>query len=1136
MSRDGDTRAIIASHPVDPRVLNALDSITLGNGHEPTECSICVQRIGRDDKCLELPTCGHIYHWDCIMNWLKIRGHCPVCRAVVDESFAIAAESAAAAAASSPGHDTEPLPKPLVHSYITQEDLNKFLNGQSIAYMSRYAHDKLQYANYDRTVENHYETQLRDWKCTFDVDHPDSDAESKGLYQSIHDIFGRVTHESKSAQDHGIAKDMTEPVQISWLLGLVQDLHQPLHTGFGADDHGRRITVQYHDDPSTNLYDFWERDVSSAVNLETQLVLRAYNDELDKLVQEGGYGIKLVQKIYEKGIAEWIAESMEMACSDIYSVIAGGRGREVPRMYQIDDEVYARWRDLATKQVVKGAARSAVVLHAIAIHARYYHPEIVGALARSNKVQRHRVRGNWMQALAKNTIIAAVVVHSRSRRLQSSIHDASSIEDLMRRSREYSLVGATQGGLPPAEPHQILGISPSSFVNSETSLDEWYQLLELQIRKVNIFFELQYEDLESQVVETEKLVHSIASSSSSSGSGSSIGIATQYHQHQSPVYAQEHHHQRHETDDLNGRQIEYPYNPSEGNLQAPLIREKRHRSPEETHNTQMMMRAENAIANLTERIDLLRSYSRLNHLAVAKILKKHDKVTRIGLSQVLMPEVSSQPFYDLGRLDALDKRLQRLVPCTNPSEGDQQFLKRLRYFREHMGGGHSKLLRGFYVGVSVMLMIDLIVLICIPHTNPNFDEAAFFASLTAFRFVFMCSLALWSAGWAMNVLETYSVNYLFLLDCDPNIEVRSDTLFNIAAVHTSLFILFFGLYVVDYKFAIFGYHGYYVVYPAILLFFWLVSMFWPHDVFRLRYRKGIAMSLWRTVKAPFGGSVTFADNITGDVLTSAVKPLQDLVLAFFFFSAPLDIARTKTENHPFLIPLIAFLPYWFRMMQCLNRWWETRETRHLWNFGKYTCGNIMVVVTAIPLSDFPYFSVYTERLIWVFVYCLSSMYMYCWDVGMDWGIVSFSTTDHTGTFLSREHMLPRWMYGAAAFTNLIGRTTWALTLMPAHTVLKSPVGSQVLRTVVAGMEIMRRAQWFIIRCEFEHLTNASKYRSLLWVPPLISKEDLHATRKRMKPLFTVNVKSIAVDPSWGIKDTAVAAMNSVRSRGESFAP
>lgn len=79
------------------------------------------------------------------------------------------------------------------------------------------------------------------------------------------------------------------------------------------------------------------------------------------------------------------------------------------------------------------------------------------------------------------------------------------------------------------------------------------------------------------------------------------------------------------------------------------------------------------------------------------------------------------------------------------------------------------------------------------------------------------------------------------------------------------------------------------------------------------------------MKAPFGGSVTFADNITGDVLTSAVKPLQvivyqwrlylgrslsiqDLAIAFFFFSSPMDIARSKTENHPILIPLIAFLP------------------------------------------------------------------------------------------------------------------------------------------------------------------------------------------------------------------------------------
>lgn len=69
---------------------------------------------------------------------------------------------------------------------------------------------------------------------------------------------------------------------------------------------------------------------------------------MDKLVLNGGYGIQLVKKIYSKGItrghavllskavviigiAEWIAESMEMSCSDIYSVIAGGRGREVPR-------------------------------------------------------------------------------------------------------------------------------------------------------------------------------------------------------------------------------------------------------------------------------------------------------------------------------------------------------------------------------------------------------------------------------------------------------------------------------------------------------------------------------------------------------------------------------------------------------------------------------------------------------------------------------------------------------------------------------------------------------------------------------------------------------------------------------------
>ncbi|KAF4726682.1 hypothetical protein FOZ62_014960, partial [Perkinsus olseni] len=98
------------------------------------------------------------------------------------------------------------------------EDLGVFLEGKSLSWMSRYAHDNLQYAKFDRTVENHYETQSRNWQCDFDVEHPERLANKGGLYETVDDIFGRLCHQTHKYHDRGIADDKTEQVQLSWLM------------------------------------------------------------------------------------------------------------------------------------------------------------------------------------------------------------------------------------------------------------------------------------------------------------------------------------------------------------------------------------------------------------------------------------------------------------------------------------------------------------------------------------------------------------------------------------------------------------------------------------------------------------------------------------------------------------------------------------------------------------------------------------------------------------------------------------------------------------------------------------------------------------------------------------------------------
>lgn len=45
-----------------------------------SECSICLEEYVTGDWCQEFPVCNHIYHSNCIDNWLKKNLTCPICR------------------------------------------------------------------------------------------------------------------------------------------------------------------------------------------------------------------------------------------------------------------------------------------------------------------------------------------------------------------------------------------------------------------------------------------------------------------------------------------------------------------------------------------------------------------------------------------------------------------------------------------------------------------------------------------------------------------------------------------------------------------------------------------------------------------------------------------------------------------------------------------------------------------------------------------------------------------------------------------------------------------------------------------------------------------------------------------------
>ncbi|KAG8638002.1 putative RING-H2 finger protein ATL19 [Manihot esculenta] len=48
-----------------------------------TECAICLDEFGSGDLCRLLPLCKHIYHFECINQWLLEELTCPICRSPI---------------------------------------------------------------------------------------------------------------------------------------------------------------------------------------------------------------------------------------------------------------------------------------------------------------------------------------------------------------------------------------------------------------------------------------------------------------------------------------------------------------------------------------------------------------------------------------------------------------------------------------------------------------------------------------------------------------------------------------------------------------------------------------------------------------------------------------------------------------------------------------------------------------------------------------------------------------------------------------------------------------------------------------------------------------------------------------------
>ncbi len=47
------------------------------------ECAVCLSELRERETGRLLPVCGHGFHEECIVTWLRVNTTCPLCRAAV---------------------------------------------------------------------------------------------------------------------------------------------------------------------------------------------------------------------------------------------------------------------------------------------------------------------------------------------------------------------------------------------------------------------------------------------------------------------------------------------------------------------------------------------------------------------------------------------------------------------------------------------------------------------------------------------------------------------------------------------------------------------------------------------------------------------------------------------------------------------------------------------------------------------------------------------------------------------------------------------------------------------------------------------------------------------------------------------
>eukprot|EP01012_Entosiphon_sulcatum_P055207 TRINITY_DN7681_c0_g1_i1.p1 TRINITY_DN7681_c0_g1~~TRINITY_DN7681_c0_g1_i1.p1 ORF type:complete len:446 (+),score=50.68 TRINITY_DN7681_c0_g1_i1:48-1385(+) len=325
-----------------------------------------------------------------------------------------------------------------------------------------------------------------------------------------------------------------------------------------------------------------------------------------------------------------------------------------------------------------------------------------------------------------------------------------------------------------------------------------------------------------------------------------------------------------------------------------------------------------------------------------------------------------------------------------------------------------------------------------------------------YRAVALLVLGGWCWGLNVQYLDRCNIEYTALFEMEPSGKVHYRTVYSTAAMFSVTLLV---------NVTLFAHAGNSLpsTYLPILLYVTLLGMvLWPYRPLRdARYR--LLGWLHQTVLLSPFTEVTFADVILADLLTSYAKVFADMygtvcvitnAVDFHFHRRTLIACRGRAHGS-----MVASLPSWLRMFQCLNCYFRERQVKHLANAIKYG--------SAFPVLFFSYLNSIAPpsqalRTSWLASLVVNSLFSFYWDVYRDWGL---GNPQSIHCFLRDRLIFRKHWYYIAIPVDLFLRFIWSLQLSP-HIYMDREFQMFVLEAV----EILRRCMWIFFRMEWQYVS------------------------------------------------------------------